>query len=60
MMLRRDVSGLPILDQSGRLVGMLTAGDLLRRVEVGMADRDRSGWRTFLRGSSLTGSPALV
>ncbi len=59
-MLRQDVSGLLILDQSGRLVGMLTAGDLLRRVEVGTADPDRSGWRTFLRGNSLTGSPALV
>lgn len=35
--LGRGISGLPIVDQDGRLVGVLTEGDLLRRVEVGIS-----------------------
>ncbi len=49
LMLDRDVSGLPVLDHYGRLVGMLTEGDLLRRVEVGTGAHHRSGWWDFLR-----------
>ena len=53
LMLGRGISGLPIVDQHGSLVGVLTEGDLLRRVEAGTGDRHRSGWRTFLRGPAL-------
>ena len=35
LMLGHGVSGLPVLDAQGRLVGMLTQGDLLRRPETG-------------------------
>ena len=31
IMLRRNISGLPVLDKQGQLVGMVTEGDLLRR-----------------------------
>ncbi len=34
-MLDHDVSGLPVVDDSGRLAGMLTQGDLLHRIELG-------------------------
>jgi CBS domain-containing protein len=34
-MLANKISGLPVIDVTGRLVGMLTEGDLLRRVEIG-------------------------
>lgn len=34
-MLEHDVSGLPVIDDSGRLAGMLTQGDLLHRFELG-------------------------
>lgn len=34
-MLEHDVSGLPVVDDSGRLAGMLTQGDLLHRIELG-------------------------
>jgi CBS-domain-containing membrane protein len=34
LMLDRQVSGLPVLDISGKLVGIMTEGDLLRRVET--------------------------
>lgn len=36
IMLDHRVSGLPVLDGEGRLVGILTEGDLLRRVEYGL------------------------
>ena len=49
LMLERDVGGLPVVDQFGRLVGMLTEGDLLRRVELGTNAHHRSGWWDFLR-----------
>ena len=36
IMLDNHVSGLPVLDGDGSLVGILTEGDLLRRVEYGL------------------------
>jgi len=36
LMLDHQVSGLPVIDGDGRMVGILTEGDLLRRVEYGM------------------------
>ena len=49
LMLDRHVSGLPVLDDTGMLVGIVTEGDLLRRVELG-TDEHPSAWRVFLRG----------
>jgi CBS domain-containing protein len=46
LMLRYDVSGFPVLDR-GRLVGIITEGDFLRRVETGTARR-RTRWIEFL------------
>ena len=48
-MLQRRVSGLPVIDAAGRLVGMLTEGDLLRRAETGTL-RQRPRWIEFLLG----------
>jgi CBS domain-containing protein len=36
IMLDRDVSGLPVIDDDGDLVGILTEGDLLSRIELGI------------------------
>ena len=36
IMLDHHVSGLPVVDGDGRVVGILTEGDLLRRVEYGL------------------------
>lgn len=41
------VSGLPVIDARGRLVGLVTEGDCLRRAETGTAST-RAGWRWFL------------
>ncbi len=54
LMLRHGVSGLPVVDGAGHLVGMLTEGDLLRRVEVGTSEQHRSGWWNLLRGTGLS------
>jgi CBS domain-containing protein len=34
LMLERQISGVPVIDDSGRLVGILTEGDLMRRAEL--------------------------
>jgi CBS domain-containing protein len=46
IMLDRRISGLPVVDDSGRLVGMVTEGDLLRRGELGTEHR-RPRWLQF-------------
>jgi CBS domain-containing protein len=48
-MLQRRVSGLPVINKEGRVVGMLTEGDLLRREETG-TQRQRPRWLEFLVG----------
>jgi CBS domain-containing protein len=49
LMLERRISGLPVLDGQGRLVGIVTEGDFLRRTETG-TQRRRSRWLEFLIG----------
>jgi len=43
LMTDHRVSGLPVIDAEGRAVGMLTEGDLLRRVETG-TEGETPGW----------------
>jgi len=47
LMIDRRISGLPVLDAAGRPIGMLTEGDLLRRVETGTEGR-RAGWLSII------------
>ena len=49
LMLQNRISGLPVVDASGHLVGMLTEGDFLRRGEIGTQKR-RSKWLEFIIG----------
>jgi CBS-domain-containing membrane protein len=42
------ISGAPVVDDEGRLLGMLTEGDLLRRTEIGTQTRRRSWWLELL------------
>jgi CBS domain-containing protein len=49
LMLDNRISGLPVIDQAGRLVGILTEGDLLRRGETG-TERHRPRWLEILMG----------
>lgn len=49
LMLQKQIGGLPVMDTSGRLVGIVTEGDFLRRVETG-TQRRRPRWIEFLLG----------
>jgi CBS domain-containing protein len=52
VMLLHRISGLPVVDGTNQLVGMLTEGDLLRRHELGTQEQ-RPHWLEFLRGPGL-------
>ncbi len=49
LMLQNRISGLPVLDANGALVGVVTEGDFLRRGELGTTKR-RPRWVEFLLG----------
>lgn len=49
LMLRRRVSGLPVVDAANRLVGIVTEGDLIRRTELA-TEKHRPRWIEFLIG----------
>lgn len=49
LMVKLKVSGLPVVDDQGQLVGILSEGDLLRRAELG-TERKRPRWLEFLLG----------
>jgi CBS domain-containing protein len=48
-MMQNRISGLPVIDAGGKLVGIVTEGDFLRRGEIG-TQRQRSRWLEFLIG----------
>ncbi|MFH6783295.1 MULTISPECIES: CBS domain-containing protein [Methylobacterium] len=47
LMLERRISGLPVLDDGGAVVGIVSEGDLFRRPELGTA-RPQPGWIQFV------------
>jgi CBS domain-containing protein len=49
LMLQRHVSGLPVVDASGKLVGIVSEGDFIRRSEIG-TQRKRGRWLRFILG----------
>lgn len=49
LMLQHHISGLPVVDSAGTLVGILSEGDFLRRRETA-TERRRSRWLEFLMG----------
>jgi CBS domain-containing protein len=49
-MLRHHISGLPVVDAAGRLIGIVSQGDFIRRAETG-TDHKRARWLSFLAGS---------
>ncbi|MBF0335262.1 MAG: CBS domain-containing protein [Alphaproteobacteria bacterium] len=51
MLLRRRISGVPVVEKDGRLVGIVSEADLMWRVEQG--ERRRSWWATLLAGRPL-------
>jgi len=51
-MLENHISGLPVVDAAGKVVGIISEGDLLRRVELG-TERHRSWWLGLVSGGTL-------
>lgn len=52
LMLARNVSGIPVVDQDHRILGIVTEGDLMMREEVtGSATRHTSWWLRLLSDS---------
>jgi CBS domain-containing protein len=49
IMLRRRISGLPVVNQAGQLVGIISEGDFIRRSEIG-TQRERGRFLQFILG----------
>jgi CBS domain-containing protein len=50
-MLRHHISGLPVVDAGGKLLGIVSEGDFIRRSEIG-TPRKRGRWLKVLLGDS--------
>ena len=50
LMLRRHISGLPVVDATGKLVGIVSEGDFIRRSEIG-TQRKHGRWLKFFLGA---------
>jgi CBS domain-containing protein len=54
-MLQKHVSGLPVVDATGKLVGIVSEGDFIRRSEIG-TQRKRGRWLRFILGPGKSAS----
>lgn len=50
VMLQRHISGLPVVDDTGKLLGIVSEGDFMRRSEIG-TQGPRIRWLDFLMGA---------
>jgi CBS domain-containing protein len=55
IMLQNRISGLPVMDDAGKLVGVVSESDFLRRGEIGTA-RKRPTWLQFFLGPGKAAS----
>src|SRR5215831_19797602 len=55
IMLQKHVSGLPVVDAAGKLVGIVSEGDFIRRSEIG-TQRKRGRWLRFILGPGTAAS----
>src|SRR6185437_11553161 len=54
-MLKQHISGLPVINAMGKLVGIVSEGDFIRRAEIG-TQRRRARWLKFLLGAGRAAS----
>jgi CBS domain-containing protein len=52
ILLANRISAVPVIDEEGKLIGIASEGDLLRRVEAG-TERRRSWWLEYLTGKQV-------
>lgn len=55
LMIQHHISAVPIVDDTGAILGLISEGDLMRRVE-GAQSGAKSWWLSFFTGSSETAS----
>jgi CBS domain-containing protein len=55
IMLQRHLSGLPVVDETGKLVGIVSEGDFIRRSEIG-TQRKHGRWLKFILGPGKSAS----
>jgi CBS domain-containing protein len=55
LLLERRISAVPVLDDKGKLIGIVSEGDLMRRAEIG-TERRRSWWLRVLTGDNALAS----
>ena len=55
VMLQRHISGLPVVDAAGKLIGIISEGDFIRRSEIG-TERKRGRFLKFILGSGKEAS----
>jgi CBS-domain-containing membrane protein len=55
IMLNKHISGLPVVDDAGAVVGIVSQGDFIRRAEIG-TERKRGRWLKFLVGPGTAAS----
>lgn len=48
LFLQHRISGAPVIDEGGKLVGIVSEGDLIRRAELGKEKQHRSWWLGLL------------
>lgn len=51
LLLTRGISGVPVVDANGKVVGVVSEGDLLRRAELG-TQKERGSWTQFFTGTA--------
>ena len=52
LLVENDISALPVVDQTGTVVGVISEADLVRRTEIG-TDKQRPWWLEALTPGSL-------
>src|SRR5262249_18011214 len=52
LLIEHDISALPVVDDGGRVVGMLSEADLVRRAEIG-TEKQRPWWLEALTPGSM-------
>ena len=52
LLLERNISAVPVIDPEGKIVGMVSEGDLMRRPEADTEKRTRSWWLGLVTGAT--------